>query len=171
MPEHESFYFAVCVREKCFVDKIYGSRCAFNVQQKDFDLRIFCAAGHNSLCRKLRRNVSRTQTNRLVASIDTAICIVRRPASRVLKQSDGANSPIAAKIKPVQSSSWHANQITGFHFDRDDRPTCRMDVEQSASRNNVADFILVVPVLDVELRKHSVSPGVSGFTSITSAVT
>src|SRR5712672_4070910 len=150
MPEHEAFYFAVCVREKCFVDKIYGRRRAFNSQQMDFDLRIFCAAGHDSLCRKLRRNVSRAQTNRLVASIHAAIGVVRRPASNILKQSDGANSPIAAKIKPVQSSSWHANQITCFDFDRDDRSTCRMDVEQSASRNNVADFILVMLVLDVE---------------------
>src|SRR5712672_4465936 len=99
MPEHEAFYFAVCVREKCFVDKIYGTRCTFNVQQKDFDLRIFCAARHDSLCRKLRWNVSRTQANRLVASIHAAIGVVRCPASHVLKQSDGANSPIAAKIK------------------------------------------------------------------------
>src|SRR6267154_4289166 len=132
MLEQEAFYFAVCVREKRFVDEICGSRRAFNVQQKDFDLRVFCAAGHDSLCRKLRRNVPRTQTNWLIASIHAAICIVRRPASRVLKQSDGANSPIATKIKPVQSSSWHANQITGFHFDRDDRPICGMDVEQPA---------------------------------------
>src|SRR6266403_3814250 len=114
MLEKETLHFAVCIREKRFVDKIYGGRCAFNVQQKDFDLRLVCAAGHDSLCRKLRRNVSRTQTNRLVASIHAAIGIVRRPASRVLKQSDGANSPIAAKIKPVQSSFWHANQITCF---------------------------------------------------------
>src|SRR5258708_17570542 len=116
MPEHESFYFAVCVREKCFVDKIYGSRCAFNIQQKDFDLRIFCAARHDSLCRKLGRNVSRTQTNRFVASIHAAIGVVRRPPSRVLKQSHSANSPIAAKVKPLQTSSWHSNQITGFPF-------------------------------------------------------
>src|SRR5882762_11879950 len=111
MLEQEAFYFAVCVREKRFVDKIYGSRRAFNIQHKDFDLRIFCAARHGSLCRKLGRNVSRTQTNRLIASIHTAIGVVRRPPSRVLKQSDGANSPIAAKIKPVQSSFWYANQI------------------------------------------------------------
>jgi hypothetical protein len=37
----EGFHFAVCVREKRFVDKIYGSRRAFDVQQKDFDLRMF----------------------------------------------------------------------------------------------------------------------------------
>src|SRR5882762_10937587 len=106
MFEEKDFHFAARVREKCLVDEIYGSGRAFDVQQKDFDLRIFCAAGHDSLCRKLRRNVSRTQTNRLVASIHAAIGVVRRPASHVLKQSDGANSPIAAKVKPVQGSFW-----------------------------------------------------------------
>src|SRR5882672_4139331 len=126
MLEQEAFYFAVCVREKRFVDKIYGSRRAFNIQHKDFDLRIFCAARHGSLCRKLGRNVSWAQTNWLVATINAAIRVVRRPAGHVLKQSDGANSPIAAKIKPVERSSRHANQITCFHLDRDDWSNCGM---------------------------------------------
>src|SRR6266481_6910434 len=46
----------------------------------------------------------------------------------------------------------------GF-LDRDDRALLRMDMKQAAPSDDVADFVLIVRMLDIELREHRIQPG------------
>src|SRR5947208_2568350 len=111
------------------------------------------------LRRILRRDVTRPPTDRFVASVYAAVGVVRRPACGILEQADSANAPVAAKIEPVQRSAGNENQIAGFHFQRHDRRGWRMNVEQAAPGDDVADFVLVVAMLDVEFGQHGVESG------------
>src|SRR5436309_7880824 len=114
------------------------------------------------LRRILRWNVAGSPADRLVSAIDAAVGVVRRPASGILKQANRANAPVAAKIEPVQCAARHANQVAGFHFQRDDRRRRRMNVKQAAPGDDVANFVLVVTMLDVKFREHGVEPGSIG---------
>ena len=81
---------------------------------------------------------------------------MRRPAGRILEQPDRADAAIAAEIEPVVRAARHADQIAGLDFDGEDRLPRRMDVKQPAAFDDEADFVLVVPVLGVELVEHHV---------------
>ena len=50
----------------------------------------------------------------------------------------------------------HADQIAGFHFDREDRAVAGVDVEQAPAFDDEPHFVLVVPMLAAELREHDV---------------
>src|SRR5690348_10260723 len=84
---------------------------------------------------------------------------MRSPARLVLKQPNRANSLISAKIKPVERAARDSHQVSGLHFDRHHWPSWRMNVKQSSPRNDVPHFVLIMRVLDVELRQHRVQPG------------
>jgi hypothetical protein len=56
----------------------------------------------------------------------------------------------------VQRVSRNANQIACLHLDRDNRALSGVDVEQPSAGNNVPDFVLVMAMLNVELRQHCV---------------
>src|SRR5258708_36409673 len=82
--------------------------------------------------------------------------VVGSPAGKILKQPDRTNSPVAAKIKPVKRTARHADQVAGFHLNRHDRTLFRMHVKQSASRDDVANLNLVMPMLSAESGEHSI---------------
>ena len=73
-----------------------------------------------------------------------------RPAGLVLEQTDGANAAVSAEIEPVERPAWDANQVPGFYFYRNNRALLRMDMEQAAPGDDIADFVLIVAVLNVE---------------------
>src|SRR5690349_11665324 len=81
---------------------------------------------------------------------------MRRPAGRILEQPNRTNAPIGAKIKPVVRAARYANQIASLDFNREHRARSRVNVKQSAALDDEADFVLVVPVLTVELVEHDV---------------
>jgi len=82
------------------------------------------------LGRRLRRNVSGTQANRLVIPVHTAAGVVGRPAGLVLEQTNRANAAVSAKIKPVQRPARYADQVAGLDLNRHDRTPSRMNMEQ-----------------------------------------
>ena len=84
---------------------------------------------------------------------------MRRPTGDILKQPDRTDSLLAAKIKPMERPAWHADQIAGFHFNRDDRPALRMNVKQSPSGDDVSHFIFVMPMLAIKLGQHDFQIG------------
>src|SRR5690242_17946237 len=88
--------------------------------------------------------------------IDAAFSVVRRPAGRVLKQTNRTDATIGAEIEPVQGAAWHANQIAGFDFDRQHWSSRRVNVKKPVAGNNEAHFVFVVPVFAIELREHCV---------------
>src|SRR6266550_802256 len=108
------------------------------------------------------RDVRRPHAHRLVAPVGAAVGVVRRPARLVLEQTDRPDVAVGAEIEPVMGAVGDAQQITGLHFDRDDRTLARMDVEQAAPANDEAHFVFVVPVLHVEFREHGVEAGGGG---------
>src|SRR5260370_11969845 len=100
------------------------------------------------LRRSLRRNVSGAPANWFVIPVHTAVRIMRRPAGLVLEQPDRSNAAVSAQIEPMKRPAWNANQVAGFHFDRNNRAALRVDMEQASSRHDVADFVLVVRMFD-----------------------
>src|SRR5262245_43730400 len=88
--------------------------------------------------------------------VDACAGVLRRPATRILKEPDGANLTAGAEIEPVQCSARHANEISGFYFDRGHRPGCWPDVKQAAAMNDEAHFVFVVPMFAIELGEHGV---------------
>src|SRR5258707_11443719 len=58
---------------------------------------------------QIRRNIRWPQAERLIARIHAAFGVMRRPAGRVLKQSNGANPLIRAEIEPVMGAARHAD--------------------------------------------------------------
>src|SRR5260370_39115477 len=81
------------------------------------------------LGRRLRRNVSGAQANRLVISVHAAACVVRRPARLVLEQANRANAAVSANIEPMQGSSRNANQVAGLDLDHHDQTLSRMNMD------------------------------------------
>ena len=59
-------------------------------------------------------------------------------------------------------SGGHSDQISALDFDGHHRPLLRMNVEHSASRDDEANLVLVMPVLYVESREHGLEPGPDG---------
>src|SRR5580704_10580877 len=107
----------------------------------------------------LRRDISRTPADWLIVSIQAAAGVVRSPAGTVLEQTDRPNAAVTAQIEPVQRAARHANQVAGFHFESDNGATLRMDMEKSPPCDDIAHFIFVVAMLDVEFRQRRVEPG------------
>src|SRR5262249_37965986 len=70
-------------------------------------------------------------------------------------EANGTNAAIAAQVKPVTRASRDANQVAGLHFDCEDRPIRRMDVEETSTLDYETDFVFVVPMLTIEPGKHS----------------
>ena len=65
----------------------------------------------------------------------------------------------------------HANEVSGLDLDGEHGSLRRVNVEQAAAFDDEADFVLVVPVLGVELLSIASRFGCRGVTSMTSAVT
>src|ERR1700730_17335590 len=128
MLSKKKFHSTACVWKQRLIDKTDRGGRALNIQQDRSDVGLVDVKWH-LLDRELRRNVSRAQAHRLVVAIHAATRVMRRPAGDILEQADGANSTVTAKIKPVQRSLRHANQIACFHFDRHDRSVRGMDVK------------------------------------------
>src|SRR5712692_6248147 len=97
--------------------------------------------------------------NGFVIPLHAAARVLRRPAGLVLEQPNGANAAVSAEIEPVQRAARNANQVAGFHFYRHNWALLRVDMEQSAPGDDVADFVLIVAMLDVELCEHRIQPG------------
>ncbi len=76
---------------------------------------------------------------------------MRRPAGFILEQTNRANTPVSAQIEPVKRASWNPNQVPRLYLDCDDRTLLRVDMEEPSPGDDVADFVLVVPMFDVEL--------------------
>src|SRR6266581_1286246 len=114
------------------------------------------------LRRCLRRNISGAQANRFVIPVHAAVRIMRRPARFFLEQPDRTNAAVSAQIEPVQRPARNANQVAGLDFDRNNRALERMDMEQASARYDVADFVLIVGMLDIELCEHRIQPGSIG---------
>ncbi len=85
---------------------------------------------------------------------------MRRPAGLILEQPDGAYAAVSAEIEPVERATRNTNQVARLDLDRDNRTLLWVDMEEAPPGDDVADFVLIVRMLDVEL-----------LTSITSAVT
>src|SRR5580693_1358639 len=111
------------------------------------------------LRRRLGGNVPGPPANRFVIPIHAAARVVRHPAGLILEQTDSANAPVSAKIEPVQRASRYANQIACFHFDGNNSTLLRVNMKQPAPSDDVAHFVFVMGMLDVELREHRVQPG------------
>src|SRR6266849_34891 len=111
------------------------------------------------LRRRLRRNVSGTPANGFVIPLHAAARVAGRPAGLILEQANGANAAVSAEIEPVQRAARNANQVAGFHFYRHNRALLRVDMEQSAPGDDVADLVRIVAMLDVERCEHRIQPG------------
>jgi hypothetical protein len=81
---------------------------------------------------------------------------VRRPSGDVLEQPDRADPPLGAEIEPVMGTARHADQIARLDFDGKHRLAGDVDVKQAASFDDEANFVLVVPMLTIELCEHDV---------------
>src|SRR5260370_21106444 len=110
------------------------------------------------LRRSLRRNVSGAPANWFVIPVYAAVCIMWRPPGLVLEQPDRANAAISAQIEPVQRPARNANQVPGFDLDRNNLALLRVDMEQASSRDDVANLVLVVRMLDVKFCEHCIQP-------------
>src|SRR5215472_13027359 len=104
----------------------------------------------------LRRDVARAPAKRLVIPVYAAARIMRRPAGLILKQTNRANSPVPTQVKPVPRAPRNAHQVAGFNLNRHHGALRRMNMKKPATCDDVAHFIFIVGVLDVELRKHRV---------------
>src|SRR6266851_2042831 len=100
------------------------------------------------------RKIRRSQAHRLIVAIYPAIGVMRCPARGVLEQANRTNPPIRTQIKPVPRAARNADQVATFHFDRSERADAWPDVKKSATMNDEAHFVFVVPVFATELGQH-----------------
>src|SRR5215207_5243013 len=91
------------------------------------------------------REIPRPEAQWLESAIHSAARVLRRPAGRVLEQTDGADPPVRTEVEPMVRAFRHANEIAGFDLDGEHRTLRRMNVEQAASFDDESDFVLVVP--------------------------
>ena len=96
---------------------------------------------------------------------------MRRPARRILEEANRPDAPVGAEIEPVMRAARHADEIAAPRPRARTRCRRRLTWNSPAALDDEADFVFVVPVLAVELREHASRFGVSGLTSMTSAVT
>src|SRR5579863_5807169 len=89
------------------------------------------------------RDVRRSEADRIVGAIGAALRVVRRPASSVLEQSNGANPPFLAQIEPVPRPARHAQQVARFHRNGNDVSFARMNMEQSAPFDDESYFVFI----------------------------
>src|SRR5262245_54142280 len=66
---------------------------------------------------RFRREVRRAETDGLKLTIDAGIGIVGRPAGRILKQPDRANSAVTAQIEPVVGAFRDPDEIARLDLD------------------------------------------------------
>src|SRR5581483_5850332 len=81
---------------------------------------------------------------------------MRRPSGRILEQTNGPNLAVGTQVEPMQRAAGHTDQVARFHFNGQDRRVLRMNVEYAASCNDESDFVLIVPMLAAEFRKHRI---------------
>ena len=98
---------------------------------------------------------------------------MRRPAGRILEQTNRANATVRTEIEPVMRAAGHANQIAGLDLNREDRPLRRMDMKQAAAFDDEADFVFIVPVFSLAgligpILMHEQKPGALSVTNQTS---
>src|SRR5688572_8513438 len=77
--------------------------------------------------------IRRAKAERLEALVDTAVGVVRRPPRNILEEPDRPDAALRAQVEPVMRTARYADQIAGFHFDREDRSFERMHVEESTT--------------------------------------
>src|SRR5262249_47207908 len=107
-------------------------------------------------------DVGWAQANRLIVFVDSTARVIRSPAGGILKETDGANSAITTKIKPMTSFAWNTDQISSFHFNYRERAVLGMDVKQAAAVHNETNLIFLVPVFAVEFRQHGLESRSAG---------
>src|ERR671918_465796 len=96
------------------------------------------------------------ETNWKKVFINTAVGVLRSPSGRVLKQADCPDATIVAEVEPMECAARNANQIAGFHFNREHGAGGRVNVKQSSARDNESHFIFVVPVFAIEFCEHRI---------------
>src|SRR6478735_4005113 len=55
--------------------------------------------------------------------------VVRRPARRILEQTNRANPALSAEVEPVMRALRHADQIAWLHFDGEHGTALRVNVK------------------------------------------
>src|SRR5215471_9263262 len=121
------------IGEQNVVDECDGRRRSFDVEEQRPD-REGC---------EVERYERRTEAHGLEGGVDPAVRVMRRPAGRILEESDRANSALAAQIEPVARSARDADQVPGPNLDRENASIRRMDVEEAPPFDDEADLVLV----------------------------
>src|SRR5262249_19209005 len=66
------------------------------------------------------------------------------------------NALFLAQVEPMPRSARYPEKIASFDGDRNNVACARMDVKQTASFNDEANFVFIMPVLRVEAVEHCV---------------